>query len=428
MSASKFRVVSHRVPSSYLREFPRATANSPDDELQLSVKQYIPLSNPNPSPGDISIIGAHANAFPKELYEPLWDDLLAESEKPSSRFKIRGIWIADLAHQGESYVLNEGNLGNDPSWYDHPRDLLHIVNLFRKELPRPIFGVGHSVGGNNLTYASLIHPSLFQGLILLDPVIQPQSAELVKNSPIRSPAAASTFRADLWDSKEAALAGFKRSPFYQAWDPRVLDVFVEYGLRSLPTALYPEQNGKVTLTTPVGQEVYTFLRPNYQGHGWESGGKIDRRTHPDIDPESRVSAPFYRSEPPRTFRRLDEVRPSVFYLIGADSYVNSKELDVARVRITGTGIGGSGGAKEGKVKSVTLPGVGHLLALEAPTVIAKLAAEWLGAETENWRATEEELKKNWYSKPLKEKQAIDEDWKKAMGGPPKRRVKKESNI
>lgn len=28
-------------------------------------------------------------------------------------FAIRGIWIADVASQGKSYVLNEYNLGND---------------------------------------------------------------------------------------------------------------------------------------------------------------------------------------------------------------------------------------------------------------------------------------------------------------------------
>lgn len=32
------------------------------------------------------------------------------------------------------------------NWYDHSRDLLHMVNHFRDEMPRPIIGVGHSMG------------------------------------------------------------------------------------------------------------------------------------------------------------------------------------------------------------------------------------------------------------------------------------------
>ena len=31
----------------------------------MSVKQYIPLDNPDPKPGDITIVGGHANGFPK---------------------------------------------------------------------------------------------------------------------------------------------------------------------------------------------------------------------------------------------------------------------------------------------------------------------------------------------------------------------------
>lgn len=104
----------------------------------------------------------------QELYEPLWDELLQQSNKLS--FRIRGIWIADVAHQGQSSVLNEDKLGNDreepwrcgtlrgvltfthylASWFDHARDLLHVINHFRSQMPRPLVGIGHSMGGNNL--------------------------------------------------------------------------------------------------------------------------------------------------------------------------------------------------------------------------------------------------------------------------------------
>lgn len=36
------------------------------------------------------------------------------------------------------------------SWSDHARDLLHMINHFRREMPRPLVGIGHSMGGNNL--------------------------------------------------------------------------------------------------------------------------------------------------------------------------------------------------------------------------------------------------------------------------------------
>lgn len=77
----------------------------------MAVKQYTPLSNTSPIPGDITIIAAHANGFPKELYEPLWDELLKRCQQFG--FGIRGIWIADVVNQGSSSVLNEDKLGND---------------------------------------------------------------------------------------------------------------------------------------------------------------------------------------------------------------------------------------------------------------------------------------------------------------------------
>lgn len=63
--ASPFRIVEHVVPGQYLREYPRATSTSQEETLYLAVKQYIPLDNPEPRPGDVTFIAAHANGFPK---------------------------------------------------------------------------------------------------------------------------------------------------------------------------------------------------------------------------------------------------------------------------------------------------------------------------------------------------------------------------
>lgn len=51
------------------------------------------------------------NNVAQELYEPLWEDLLARSKQDG--FRIRSIWIADAANQGASGTINELNLGND---------------------------------------------------------------------------------------------------------------------------------------------------------------------------------------------------------------------------------------------------------------------------------------------------------------------------
>lgn len=48
-------------------------------------------------------------------------------------------------------IRPDGNTKTDTaSWFDHPRDLLHLVNVKAAEMPRPIIGIGHSFGGAHL--------------------------------------------------------------------------------------------------------------------------------------------------------------------------------------------------------------------------------------------------------------------------------------
>ncbi|EFQ96669.1 hypothetical protein MGYG_08592 [Nannizzia gypsea CBS 118893] len=420
--AGCFRVVEHVVPCQHIREYPHATATSQEEPLSLAVKQYIPVDNPNPQPGDVTIIGAHANGFPKELYEPLWEEIYACSKQAG--FRIRGIWIADVAHQGQSGVLNESSLGNDPSWYDHPRDLLNLINQKRIEMPRPVFGIGHSMGGNNLIALSILHPRLLTSLILLDPVmnkVEVLDNEYSKPTNVKIPVAtlASTYRRDLWPSRRDAEKALEGSKFYQNWDPRVLRRFFKYGLRELPTAIYPlDENSikkpigerPVTLTTTRHQEVFSFFRAAY-GSTSEDDQTLNRLTHPDLDPNIYKSTfPFYRHEVARTFELLPFVRPSVLYIFAEHSEVSGPGLNREKIDRTGVAVGGSGGAAEGKVKGIVMKNVGHLIAMEAVSQAAELCAGQIDAEMHRWRREEDLLMSEWKNKLLTDKMTIDQEW------------------
>jgi len=125
MSSKHFRIDQHKLEASHIRGFSRSTSTTQEEVLHLSIKQYTPLTNPTPKPGDITIIAAHANAFPKELYEPLWDELLQICKQYG--FGIRGIWIADVVHQGQSGVLNEEKLGNDRNFPSSNYPIPHLL-------------------------------------------------------------------------------------------------------------------------------------------------------------------------------------------------------------------------------------------------------------------------------------------------------------
>ena len=431
MSPSVFRVQEHTVPCQYIREYPGATLESQEDDLFLHVKQYTPLDQSNSQPGAITIIGAHANGFPKELYEPLWDDLSRALRKQG--MAIKGIWIADVAHQGMSGVLNEGKLGNDPSWNDHPRDLLCMINHFRKEMSRPLVGVGHSMGGNHLVKLAFIHPRLMTSLVLIDPVIQSAFPAAPGIPPFANPQA-SAFRRDHWPSRAEAALSFKKSRFYQSWDPRVLDLWFKYGLRSLPTAIYakeyddsdhPEDNDSpVILTTTKHQEVFTFLRANFDGV--DANGKliVNRRTHPDLDLGTPDWHPFYRPEPPAVLSDLPRLRPGALYIFGGQSQLSPPDLRKQKMERTGTGVGGSGGAEADRVRQVVFEDVGHLIPMEAVTRCAAAAGEWLTSDIKRWRGEEAEFKREWEAKERRAKYTITEEWKKNLGGDPRRKSEK----
>lgn len=233
----------------------------------------------------------------------------------------------------------------------------------------------------------------------------------------------STFRRDVWPSREIVAEGYKKSKFYKAWDPRVLDRQIQFGLRDLPTAIYPLESIKgsekpVTLTTTKHQEVFTFLRPNFDGSG-HNGQPVDSKKCPDLDSKLPLTYPFYRPEPPRTFYRLPEIRPSVLYIFGETSYLSSPSAIKEKLEATGSGLGGSGGSRCGRVKGVTLKQIGHLVAMEAVDQCANAASEWVGDEMQRWRKEEGEHRREWSKKTALEKKTIDAAWEEMMGGDPR---------
>ncbi|KAL7622298.1 hypothetical protein AAE478_007802 [Parahypoxylon ruwenzoriense] len=434
-----FHIKEHVLPAQHVREFARATATSQEDVLFISIKQYVPIDNPDPQPGDVTIIAAHANGFPKELYEPLWADLHARSLETGPRdgggFRIRGIWIADVSNQGYSGVLNEAVLGNDPCWLDHARDLLHMTNVFRAEMPRPLIGLGHSFGGVILTHLSLIHPRLLTTLVLLDPTITTFSFQ--RHGPGKSAARASAFRRETWPTPEAAAESFRRSTFYRSWDPRVLDAWTRHAIRETPTALHPwnsPDDDKATLRTTKHQEVFTFFRPLWPFVDPETG-VVDKDGAPDFDPEmqDQISAsggsstrapatmfPFYRSEGPSVLKHLPEVQPSVLWIFGGDSELSTPAARKLKTERCGIGGGGSGGIAAGRVDQVVLEGRGHLFPMEIPERCARHASTWIAREMRRWRRLERGYEE-WVKLSVREKTTLSDRFLDNVGRPPSKR-------
>ncbi|QIX01660.1 hypothetical protein AMS68_007177 [Peltaster fructicola] len=421
---SVFRVQEHTIQASHIREYHRSLADEDDDDLKLTVKQYTPYDNLAARPGDVTIIAGHANGFPKELYEPLWDELYHQLK--TRGINIRHIFIADVAFQGQSYVLNETKIGNDPSWFDSARDFFLMVNYFREDIKHPIVGVGHSMGGVNLINLAEMHPRLFTTMILIDPPLQrkpsPEGSRVVR---------ASLKRRDRWPSRAAAEASFKRSPFYQAWEPRVLDLWLKYGLRELPTHIYPSSSAptspneeqEVTLTTTKHQEVFTFLRagpPTKDSASPYPQDLPEHLTHPDLDHENGPVGPYYRPEISPTFQRLQFLRPSVLWIFADKSDLSAEPLRADKLAVTGTGVGGSGGVKAGRVSSVLMQGFGHLVPFENVKGVAEHIVTWTIPELARWREEIAAVRQDWERIPKEKRSLLNDEYIQGLEklGPP----------
>ncbi|RDA95618.1 hypothetical protein CP533_1091 [Ophiocordyceps camponoti-saundersi (nom. inval.)] len=383
-----FNVREHVVSGCHIREYPGLTSGRQEDEMRLHVKQYTPRHQPLQD-GAVTLVAMQGIGFPKELYEPLWDTLYDHSR--SHGYSIRNIWIADMAPQGMSSILNEKKLSMDNSWADHARDLLHMINHFRNEMPRPLIGIGHSCGGSQLVNLAYMHPRLFTTVILMDPAffVDEKGDAIYFEKALKE----TTHGEDVWRSRADA-AQFVQN-VYPSWDQRVKKLMIRYGFRDLPTALYPDlppeaeaANPPVTLTTTKHQMAMMILRPCFDWKLIDGRAVFDRETHPDVDPKL-TRKPVYRPEALPSTERLPSLRPSALFLLGR--YTNKPWLDAMQraAETAGIGVGGSGGKSEGTVKEVLIRG-GHSFPFTTVDETALACSAWLGREMDRYRERERE--------------------------------------
>ncbi|PQE24050.1 toxin biosynthesis protein [Rutstroemia sp. NJR-2017a BVV2] len=253
-----------------------------------------------------------------------------------------------------------------------------------------------------------MHPRLFTSLILMEPIIQSSPP------PGMNVAHPSSYRPDLWPSYSAASVAFKKNKFFAGLDSRVLENYLKYGIRRVPTALYPVsetvKEGSYTLTTTRHQEVWSFLRPNFEGSDPETSmNRVDRLLFPDINSAQRGLL-FYRPEVAIAQEYLIYLRPSVLFIFGAKSYLSAPERQDEKMERTGSGLGGSGGAKAGEVEKYVFESLGHMVPLENVKACASVIGEWMGKKMVQFRADEKAIGKYDTQKSTNDMLAVSQKW------------------
>ncbi|KDQ56901.1 hypothetical protein JAAARDRAFT_131855 [Jaapia argillacea MUCL 33604] len=298
----------------------------------------------------VTLFCLHANGFPKEIWEPTLKNLVASTESSPLGPQIDEIWTWEAVQHGDSAILNEKNLGALFDWRDNTRDILNfLLNYLPSSatsgplpthltrLPKAVsesrkvhgfqdrtfFTVGHSLGGGTSCLAAYHCPALFPTLVLVDPVILPVGS--YDNEGLWAYVSGAIQRRDSWASREEALRLFSAVPFFAAWDPEVLKIYVECALR-------PNPDGGVQLKMSGMQEAVVFADTTVAYEVFELVASIDDRVE------------------------LRWVLPGQ----GRENELGGESLRPYRAW-----------RRETNVSNVIIPKAGHLIAQEAPRELAQ---------------------------------------------------------
>lgn len=135
----------------------------------------------------------------------------------------------DLCGHGRSY--------RPDSLSDWLATAADVAAFARAKLDRPVFAIGHSMGGYVAARTAALVPDKFAGLLLVDPVMMPPETYAVEpdglaGSPGDHPVAR---RRNAWESAEQMAAHFAQRAPYAHWRPDVLADYCRHGLVSAPS-------------------------------------------------------------------------------------------------------------------------------------------------------------------------------------------------
>lgn len=181
---------------------------------------------------------AHANGFPMACY----GELIAELQE---EYDVIGKPV--LAHDPR-FPVQEG-------WNTSADEIIHFIETTANE---KVIGIGHSFGGSITLKAAAKRPDLFNGIVLLDPVmmvgiVTSTVTKLLKRTGrigAITPADKTEGRRRMWSSREEALSYFKGKALFKDFTEKAIDLYVEHGLY--------EDAGSLHLTFDVPTEVSIY--------------------------------------------------------------------------------------------------------------------------------------------------------------------------
>ncbi|KAI6138540.1 hypothetical protein BKA82DRAFT_4332634 [Pisolithus tinctorius] len=203
----------------------------------------------------LTLFLAHANGFPKEIWETMLRSLLDSPAAPL----VDEVWSFEAVQHGDSALVNAENLSGIFDTQDNARDIANFLLYYLPDettptaLPTQLSRISQATsdarkntdtasGNLSSVLAALNFPKLFSSLILVDPVI--------------------------FNYGEEALRLFGQRSFFTSWHPDVLKLYVDYGLTT-------DASGGVKLKTTPVQESLCYVNIHPPLEHWELLEKLD---------------------------------------------------------------------------------------------------------------------------------------------------------
>jgi len=235
----------------------------------ITMKRYPNLDDDQ---SGFTLVLAHGTGFHKEIWESIIERIFLENKKPGGLL-IRDAWAIDAPNHGDAATLNMALLKTGAydftfSWENYSRAINLVLagqGILTDGKNRPIkldfaskrlIGIGHSMGAVSLILAHAFYPVVeFDSLVFVEPMLFTARHFKARGHGLKLHDLALA-RRDFWESKEEARSSLSAKGM-KAWDKRMMELFVEFGLRKT-TEEDPFDRPGVTLKCTKVQESATF--------------------------------------------------------------------------------------------------------------------------------------------------------------------------
>ncbi|KAM3122338.1 hypothetical protein CJJ07_000847 [Candidozyma auris] len=344
--------------------WPRTTGSTtlPTDRVKIAYNKFSPKSSLPKDVTKVNLIFAHGSGMNKGVWTYHIQKLYEANEK-NTRWKLDKVIAADYYSHGDSAELNRDVLGWTGDWCDGGKDLIEVVkheiastgDFEPSGWSRNVL-IGHSMGAFNVLWAGFLEPTLFDSVILIEPVIQYD--QLLNDWFFNRIRKVGKLIEETYPNLDAAHEHMKKKLFYNVMDKNVLDLFVD-------DELVVEKDGSVRVKSDRRSQVSTYCGVAYSA---EKGMAI----------LPRLEIPF-------------------FHIIGAQATWTPKE-SVEWIR---------GEVPEHLLETADVPG-GHLVHGEQPLEMVKVWSEFFDKRVKFIEEARDKFPENKYGN--NRKKIRDEQW------------------